>query len=60
MRSPGVVEIDVAAQAFACGRDALIGPQIDLLVFDGSVLSNILVLSNIFRTFGHATSAPWV
>ena len=36
MRSPDVVETDVPAKAFAGGRYAFIGAQVDLLIFDGA------------------------
>ena len=36
MRPPRVVECQIPAQAFSGGRDAVVGAQIDLLVFDRS------------------------
>jgi hypothetical protein len=34
MRSLAVVEVEIATQGGACLADAVVGPQIDLLVFD--------------------------
>ncbi len=36
MRSAVIIEVEIAADRMPCVTDAVIGPQIDLLVFDAA------------------------